>query len=70
MTQRFLRSTQEPGYFGFIPAVSFLLGILPGLARFIREFEKVYSQINIIKEIDLEEKNIPLNRKIVIYRII
>ena len=44
------------------------LGLLPGLAWLIREFEKAHPQITITEKIDIKENEVLLNLKIVIYR--
>jgi signal transduction histidine kinase len=45
------------------------LGILATIHWFLREFQNTYSGIRLENQIDLEEKNVPLPVKIVIYRI-
>lgn len=52
------------------PSVLDDLGIIATISWFIREFEKVYSFISIQKEIQMEEKEVPVPLKIVIYRIL
>jgi signal transduction histidine kinase len=46
------------------------LGILPTINWHCREFQKIYETINIEKQIDIEEEEVPDNLKIVIFRII
>ncbi len=45
------------------------LGLLATISWFCREFEGVYSDIRIEREVDLEEENVPDPLKIVIYRV-
>ncbi len=45
------------------------LGLLATISWFCREFEDVYSDIRIEREVDLEEENVPDPLKIVIYRV-
>ncbi len=45
------------------------LGLLATISWFCREFEEVYSDIRIEREIDLEEEDVPDPLKIVIYRV-
>ena len=45
------------------------LGLLATISWFCREFEGVYSDIRIEREVDLEEQNVPDPLKIVIYRV-
>lgn len=45
------------------------LGLLATISWFCREFEGVYSDIRVEREIDLEEENVPHPLKIVIYRV-
>ena len=45
------------------------LGIVPTIGWFVREFQKIYSDICIEKEIDLEEGEVPDPLKTVIYRV-
>jgi signal transduction histidine kinase len=45
------------------------LGLLATISWFCREFEGVYSEIRIDREIDLEEMDVPHPLKIVIYRV-
>ena len=45
------------------------LGLLATISWFCREFEGVYSDIRIEREIDLEEEDVPDPLKIVIYRV-
>jgi signal transduction histidine kinase len=45
------------------------LGLLATISWFCREFEGVYPDIRIEREIDLEEENVPDPLKIVIYRV-
>jgi PAS domain S-box-containing protein len=46
------------------------LGITSTISWFCREFEKLYSDIRIQKQIHVEEKNVPESLKIVIFRIL
>ena len=46
------------------------LGLLPTISWFCREFEATFSEIKIIRNIDIEERDVPDSLKIVIYRII
>ena len=52
------------------PAMIDDLGLLPTIVWFCREFRKVYDTINIANELDIEEKEIPEDLKIVIFRVI
>ena len=45
------------------------LGLLATISWFCREFEGVYSDIRIEREVDLEEESVPDPLKIVIYRV-
>ena len=45
------------------------LGLLATISWFCREFEGVYSDIRIEREVDVEEENVPDPLKIVIYRV-
>ena len=45
------------------------LGVLATLAWFCREYQKIYSHIHIEKEIGLQENEISVPRKVVIYRL-
>jgi signal transduction histidine kinase len=45
------------------------LGLLATISWFCREFEGVYSDIRIEREISLEEKDVPDSLKVVIYRV-
>ena len=45
------------------------LGLLATISWFCREFEEVYSDIRVVREVDLEEENVPDPLKIVIYRV-
>ena len=46
------------------------LGILPTITWFCREFEAIYSEISIEKEIDIQEDEVPDPLKIIIFRIL
>ena len=46
------------------------LGILATVTWFSREFQRIYSGINVKMEINLEEKDVPESLKIVIYRVL
>ena len=52
------------------PSILDDLGILATIGWFTREFQKVYSQISVEKETNIEEKDVPNPLKIVIFRII
>ncbi len=52
------------------PSVLDDLGILPTISWFCRQFEAIYSDINLIKETDIEESEVPELLKIVIFRIL
>jgi PAS domain S-box-containing protein len=52
------------------PAILDDLGILATITWFCREFQKVYANIEIKKDIDIREKDIPSPLKTVIYRIL
>jgi PAS domain S-box-containing protein len=52
------------------PSILDDLGILATIAWFCREFQKVYSNIRIQKQIDITEKDIPLPLKTIIYRLL
>jgi PAS domain S-box-containing protein len=52
------------------PSILDDLGILATIAWFCREFQKVYSRIQIEKEIDITEKDIPTPLKTIIYRLL
>jgi signal transduction histidine kinase len=45
------------------------LGIIPTIAWFCREFRSIYSGIRLVTYIDLEEDNVPMPLKTVIFRI-
>ena len=45
------------------------LGLIPTISWFCREFESIYTNITVKKEIEVEEADIPPSLKIVIYRI-
>jgi two-component system, chemotaxis family, CheB/CheR fusion protein len=46
------------------------LGLLAALSWFSRRFQTIYSKIEIEKEIDIEEEDIPLPLRVVVFRII
>jgi signal transduction histidine kinase len=46
------------------------LGIIATISWFCREFEKLYSGLSIEKQISVQEKDVPENLKIVIFRIL
>jgi PAS domain S-box-containing protein len=46
------------------------LGILPTISWFCREFERIYADIRIEREIDLQERDVPDTLKTVIYRVL
>ena len=46
------------------------LGLIATISWFSREFEAIYTDIQIEKEIDVAENDIPLHLKTVIYRIL
>lgn len=46
------------------------LGVLPTISWFCREFQMIYSNIEIEKEIDLEERDVPDQLKTAIYRVL
>jgi PAS domain S-box-containing protein len=52
------------------PAILDDLGILATITWFCREFQKVFANIDIHKDIDIREKDIPSPLKTVIYRIL
>ncbi|UCD77756.1 MAG: PAS domain S-box protein [Desulfobacterales bacterium] len=52
------------------PAILDDLGILATITWFCREFQKVYARIEIKKDIDIKEKDIPSPLKTVVYRIL
>lgn len=52
------------------PSILDDLGIIATVGWFTREFGKVYSAVSIQKQIDLQENEVPVPLKIVIYRII
>ena len=52
------------------PAILDDLGILATITWFCREFQKVYANIEIKKDIDIREKDIPSPLKTVIYRVL
>jgi signal transduction histidine kinase len=52
------------------PALLDDLGILPTISWFCREFQKVYSDIQILLKITLQENEVPEQLKVVIYRIL
>jgi len=52
------------------PSILDDLGILPTINWFCREFQKVYDHIRIIKDIGLEEGDVPDHLKIVIFRVL
>ncbi len=52
------------------PSVLDDLGIIATISWLTREFEKVYSAISIQKQIDIQEDEIPVRLKTVIYRIL
>jgi signal transduction histidine kinase len=52
------------------PSILDDLGILATIGWFTREFQKVYSQISVEKEIRIEEKDVPDPLKTAIFRVI
>ncbi|MDX9785609.1 MAG: PAS domain S-box protein [Desulfobacterales bacterium] len=52
------------------PSILDDLGILATISWHCREFQNIYSQINIHRNIDLEEQDVPQELKIVIFRIL
>jgi signal transduction histidine kinase len=57
-------------YMGLWPPLLNDLGILVTIDWFCREFEKYHPEINIEKEIAVEERQVPESLKIVIYRLL
>ena len=55
---------------GLRPSILDDLGIIATLSWFCREFETVYSDIHIEKEISLQEEEVPEALKVVMYRIL
>jgi signal transduction histidine kinase len=55
---------------GLRPSILDDLGILATFSWFCREFQEIYSDIRIEKEITLKEDEVPEHRKVVIYRIL
>ncbi len=55
---------------GLRPSMLDDLGILPTIGWFCRQFESTYSDIQIIKEIDIRENEVPDNLKTVIFRVL
>jgi signal transduction histidine kinase len=56
-------------YMDLRPALLDDLGIRAAVSWFIREFQKVYPQIRVEKEMNIEEKEVPEPLKIILYRI-
>jgi signal transduction histidine kinase len=52
------------------PSILDNLGVLPAISSFIRQFRKVYQDINFESEFEIDEKDIPEKLKIIIYRIV
>ena len=52
------------------PSILDDLGILATLNWFCREFQKIYPQFQIQKEIDIQEEEVPEDLKIVVFRIL
>ena len=52
------------------PSVLDNLGVLPAISSFVRQFRKVYQDINFESEFEIDEKDIPEKLKIIIYRIV
>jgi signal transduction histidine kinase len=52
------------------PSILDDLGILAALSWFIREYEKIYAPIVVERRIELEEKDVPNELKIIFFRII
>ncbi|MBW1803925.1 MAG: ATP-binding protein, partial [Deltaproteobacteria bacterium] len=52
------------------PAMLDDLGILATISWFCRDFEKIYPDIHIEKQIELEETDVPESLKIVVFRIL
>jgi PAS domain S-box-containing protein len=46
------------------------LGLLPTLSWFCRRFQTIYSRIRVDQEVTIEESEVPVSLKIVIYRVI
>jgi len=55
---------------GLRPSMLDDLGVLAALSWFCREFQSVYSAIQIEKVIDIQEDQIPENLKVVVYRVL
>ena len=55
---------------GLRPSMLDDLGVLAALSWFCREFQLIYSAINIEKVFDINEDHIPDNLKVVIYRVL
>ena len=52
------------------PSILDNLGVLPAISSFIRQFRKVYQDVNFESEFEIDEKDIPEKLKIIIYRIV
>ena len=52
------------------PSILDDLGILAALSWFTREYEKIYAPITVDRRIELEEKDVPNELKIILFRII
>lgn len=52
------------------PSILDDLGILAALSWFIREYEKIYAPLAVERRIELEEKDVPNELKIILFRII
>ncbi|RPI74124.1 MAG: PAS domain S-box protein, partial [Desulfobacteraceae bacterium] len=52
------------------PSILDDLGILAALSWFTREYEKIYAPITVERRIELEEKDVPNDLKIILFRII